>query len=72
MYSSVLVLELLIAKPLPLLQVIKKNKTLKGKIESFPKHNIYLNVNHLETGKYTLKIIYKNKIIKKTSFKKII
>ncbi|GAL61551.1 hypothetical protein JCM19300_1374 [Algibacter lectus] len=47
-----------------------KNKTYNGKIESLPKHKIYLNVTHLEHGKYILNIVYKNKIIKKISFKK--
>lgn len=45
-------------------------KTFVGKLDNLPKHNIYLNINHLEKGIYTLKIVYKNKIIKKTTFKK--
>ncbi len=50
--------------------MIKKKKTFEGKLDHFPKHNIYLNINHLDKGIYTLKIVYKNKIIKKTTFKK--
>ena len=44
--------------------------SLESKIDHFPNHKIYLNVNHLERGEYTLNIVYKNKIIKKTTFKK--
>ena len=50
--------------------MVKNNKTFMGKLEYAPKHKIYLNVNHLEKGEYTLKIVYKNKVIKKTTFKK--
>tara|TARA_R110001583_G_scaffold92521_3_gene235076 strand:- start:282 stop:434 length:153 start_codon:yes stop_codon:yes gene_type:complete len=50
--------------------MIKKKKTFKGELDHFPKHKIYLNVNHLEKGAYTLKIVHKNKIIKKTTFNK--
>tara|TARA_R110001606_G_scaffold372314_1_gene529388 strand:- start:575 stop:727 length:153 start_codon:yes stop_codon:yes gene_type:complete len=50
--------------------MIKKKKTFKGELDHFPKYKIYLNVNHLEKGAYTLKIVHKNKIIKKTTFKK--
>ena len=48
----------------------KKIKSLQGKIDRFPKCNIYLNVNHLDHGNYTLKIVHKNKVIKQTKFKK--
>lgn len=48
----------------------KKQNSLQSKIERFPNHKIYINVNHLEKGKYILKIVYKNKVIKKTTFKK--
>lgn len=47
-----------------------KKKTFTGNIDQIPKHKIYLNVNHLEKGEYTLKIVFKNKVIKKTTFKK--
>ena len=50
---------------------MKKNKfSFEGTIKSFPKKHIYLNINHLDKGNYILKIIYKNKVIKKTSFHK--
>ena len=48
----------------------KKKKTLISNIDHLPKLKIYLNINHLEKGEYILNIIYKNKIIKKTTFKK--
>lgn len=35
-----------------------------------PNYEIYLNVNALQEGEYELKIIHKNKVIKKTTFKK--
>ncbi len=41
-----------------------------GTIESAPFYQINLNINHLQKGIYTLKIIHKNKVIKKTTFKK--
>ncbi len=49
------------------------NKNLQryeGRLDSIPKKQIYLNINHLETGKYLLKIVYKNKVIKHITFKK--
>lgn len=48
----------------------KKNMIYQGKLQSFSNHKIYLNVNHLKKGVYTLKIIHKNKTIKKITFKK--
>ncbi len=48
----------------------KKRKILKGQLPQIPDKKIYLNVNALEKGDYELKIINKNKIIKKTTFKK--
>lgn len=48
----------------------KKQNSLQSKIDRFPDHKIYLNVNHLDKGEYILNIVYKNKIIKKTTFKK--
>lgn len=50
--------------------MVKKKQVIEGELNHFPKHQIYLNVNHLEKGVYTLKIVFKNKIIKKTTFKK--
>ncbi len=43
---------------------------VEGDIEHTVTQTIYLNVNHLDKGIYTLNIIHKNKIIKKTTFKK--
>ena len=51
--------------------MIEKKKTYKGEIESFPRHDIYLNVNNLEKGAYTLRILNRNKVIKKISFDKL-
>ncbi len=48
----------------------KKSKQLKGKLPPMPSHEIYLNVNALQEGEYELRIIDKNKVIKKTTFKK--
>lgn len=33
-----------------------------------PSYEIYLNVNALQEGEYELKIMNKNKVIKKTTF----
>ena len=53
-----------------LLTVAYKKNTYEGSVEAFIKYDIVLNVNHLKKGAYTLKIMHKNKIIKKTTFKK--
>ena len=50
--------------------MVKKINSIKGEIDHFPKYQIYLNVNHLEIGTYTLKITHKNKVIKTATFKK--
>ncbi|QNJ99057.1 hypothetical protein [Constantimarinum furrinae] len=47
-----------------------KKKNLSGSIETFQSQTIYLNVNYLEKGEYTLHIIHKNRIIKRTNFTK--
>ena len=48
----------------------KKHTAYKGEIDQFPSKTIHLNVNYLHPGKYVLNIVYKNKVIKKTTFKK--
>ncbi len=42
----------------------------EGKLKDALTDKIYLNVNNLKKGSYTLNIISKNKVIKKTTFKK--
>lgn len=58
--------------PLLVSPMSKKNKgpVYEGSLKPMPKFQIYLNVNHLKIGKYTLKVIHKNKVIKKTTFDK--
>tara|TARA_R100001132_G_C3249066_1_gene76933 strand:- start:586 stop:732 length:147 start_codon:yes stop_codon:yes gene_type:complete len=46
------------------------NKKYEGSLDRFKTNEIYINVNHLEKGSYNLKIVYKNKVIKSTHFKK--
>ena len=48
----------------------KKVIALKGNLPKMPSQEIYLNVNALQKGDYELKIIDKNKLIKKTTFRK--
>lgn len=48
----------------------QKNVSLEGSLDSFNEKQIYLNINHLKDGSYVLKIIHKNKVIKKTRFNK--
>lgn len=48
----------------------KKNHNYIGELKQFPSTKVYLNVNYLEEGNYELHIIHKNKLIKKTTFKK--
>jgi hypothetical protein len=50
--------------------MVKKPLAIEGDINHFIEHEIYLNVNHLEKGTYTIKIIHKNKVIKTTTFNK--
>jgi hypothetical protein len=50
----------------------KENIKIKyeGEIEKLPDKKIYININNLDKGDYELNIINKNKLIKKTNFKK--
>lgn len=48
----------------------KSNHTYEGDLEKFPSTKVYLNVNYLEKGNYELHIIHKDRLIKKTNFKK--
>ena len=48
----------------------QKKITYEAKIDQFPSNKIYINVNNMEKGDYELNIINKNKLIKKTTFKK--
>ena len=48
----------------------KKRAIYQGEIDHIPSKTIYLNVNHLQSGKYVLKIMYENKVIKRTTFSK--
>jgi hypothetical protein len=48
----------------------KKRDAYTGNVEIEPFKQIYLNINHLSDGIYTLKITHQNKIIKQTTFKK--
>lgn len=47
-----------------------KKKRYEGIIKKVPEFEIFLNVNHLEKGKYKLKIINKKRVIKSTHFTK--
>lgn len=48
----------------------KKKIRYIGNIDHFLTDEIYLNVNNLNEGKYTLKIVHKSKVIKQTKFTK--
>ncbi len=45
-------------------------KKYLGKLNEVPSNKIYLNINNLKKGTYTLKIINKNKVVKKMRFSK--
>ncbi|MEZ4858685.1 MAG: hypothetical protein R2781_07730 [Flavobacteriaceae bacterium] len=45
-------------------------KKYEGTFDKFFSKTIYLNVNHLEKGEYTLTIVHKDKVIKTTHFKR--
>ena len=49
----------------------KKEIKYETKIDKLPSNKVYLNVNYLEKGEYELNIINKNKLISKTTFKKL-
>jgi hypothetical protein len=48
----------------------KKKITYTGDIEDIIGNHIYINIKNLNQGKYTLNIVYKNRIIKQVNFKK--
>jgi hypothetical protein len=48
----------------------KNNSILKGTIDQLPSKKIIIEVKHLEVGNYELNIVNKDKLIKKTTFKK--
>jgi hypothetical protein len=48
----------------------KKPKKYLGDLPPVPGTEIYLNINKLAQGYYTLKIIQDNRVITKTTFKK--
>jgi hypothetical protein len=45
-------------------------KLYEGKLKDVLTDKIYLNVNNLKKGSYTLSIVNKNKVIKTTVFEK--
>lgn len=45
-------------------------KLYEGNLKDTLNNKIYLNVNNLKKGSYTLNIVNKNRIIQKTIFKK--
>jgi len=45
-------------------------KKYLGKLKEVPSDKIYLNINNLKKGVYTLTIVNKNKVIKKMTFNK--
>ena len=47
-----------------------KKMKYESKIDQLPSNKIYINVNNMEKGEYELNIVNKNKLIKKTTFKK--
>ncbi|RZS93432.1 hypothetical protein EV197_2010 [Aquimarina brevivitae] len=44
--------------------------SLYGNLKEVPDKKIYLNINALEKGEYELNIVYKNKVVKTTTFTK--
>ncbi|NAS30466.1 hypothetical protein GTQ40_05760 [Flavobacteriaceae bacterium R38] len=41
-----------------------------GELPLIPKQVIYININALQNGEYTIKIVHKNKIIEEFTFNK--
>lgn len=48
----------------------KKINSLQGTLNDISEQQIYLNIGHLKNGKYVLKIMFNNKVIKETTFEK--
>ena len=48
----------------------KKQKVFYSELDEALSKKIYLNVNHLEKGHYVLKIMHKQNVIKKVTFRK--
>lgn len=48
----------------------KDNLKYEATINHLLDKKIYININHLEKGDYELRVINKNKLIVKTTFKK--
>jgi len=48
----------------------EKETSYKGILKPVPHFKIHLNIDHLRNGSYTLHLTYKNKTIKKITFKK--
>jgi hypothetical protein len=48
----------------------RKIQDYKGNLNQLQNKKIYINIKHLEKGDYELNIVFKNKIIIKTNFKK--
>jgi hypothetical protein len=48
----------------------RETESWTGDVKGILQHKIYLNVCHLKKGFYELKIINKNKVLKRTTFKK--
>lgn len=48
----------------------KKETSFKGIVKPLPHFKIYLNVDHLTEGHYTLHVTYKGKTIETLHFKK--
>lgn len=49
---------------------MNNKNVFEGNFEKLDSKKIYLNINHLDKGKYKLNIVHKNKIISTTQFKK--
>lgn len=45
-----------------------KSTSYDGLVDMTPTKEILLNIKHLDRGKYVLKIIHKNKVLKSTFF----
>ena len=52
------------------LHITMKKKRYEGILDEVPRYEIYLNINKLEKGKYKLKIMNKDNVIKSTYFSK--
>jgi|GEM_PF-732670 len=69
-YSQLIGSQVLLLKGISSALMKKKRLIHSGDLPTMPSERIFLNVNYLKNGVYTLNIMHQNKVIKQITFKK--